>query len=70
MVTTWAGIPSPYRGGYADGNRTNAKFYCPSGIAVNALGDVFVADHANYRIRKIDLKTGAWSVVVLCHSVC
>ena len=40
--------------GYADGSVEIAKFDCPRGVAVDSLsGDIFVADYANNRIRKI-----------------
>ena len=50
-VSTLAG--STY--GFADGNGTAAKLSEPSGVAVDALGVVYVADKANHRIRKISV---------------
>jgi sugar lactone lactonase YvrE len=50
QVTTLAGTPEP---GYADGQGAVARFNFPSGIAADAQGNLYVADTANHRIRKI-----------------
>ncbi|MCX7680782.1 MAG: NHL repeat-containing protein [Anaerolineae bacterium] len=50
QVTTFAGSREP---GYVDGKGTEARFNSPSGIAVDAQGNVYVADTANHRVRKI-----------------
>ncbi|MEA5140589.1 NHL domain-containing protein [Arcicella rigui] len=50
------GIVSTLAGGnigYNDGTDLNAAFYYPSGITVDANGNVYVADTYNHRIRKI-----------------
>lgn len=57
-TTTYAGSVS----GFVNGNGDVAKFKYPQGIAVNATGEVFVADRSNHAIRKIST-TGVVSTV-------
>ena len=47
--TTFAGSPTI---GSADGAGSNARFFNPSGVAVDAQGNVYVADTGNDTIRK------------------
>jgi sugar lactone lactonase YvrE len=48
IITTFAG------GGVGDGGPgTNAALWSPSGVAVDAVGNVFIADQGNNRIRKL-----------------
>ncbi|MES2389621.1 MAG: SMP-30/gluconolactonase/LRE family protein [Bacteroidota bacterium] len=49
VVTTIAG--SAY--GYVEGNVATAQFSYPSSVAVNASGEIIVADAGNFRFRKI-----------------
>lgn len=49
-VSTLAGIGYP---GFADGPRRIAHFKFPTGIAVDRMGNVYVSDSGNHRIRKI-----------------
>ena len=52
IVSTIAGsIP-----GYEDGDGSDAKFNLPTGLAVDPLGTIYVADLGNNRIRRIDFK--------------
>ena len=51
VVTTLAGTAgSP---GSSDGTGAAARFFSPTGVAVDASGNVFVADMSNHTIRKI-----------------
>jgi DNA-binding beta-propeller fold protein YncE len=55
MITP-AGIVSTIAGsteGITDAAGTNARFNNPAGVAVDASGDIYVADDDNERIRKI-----------------
>ncbi|MFZ0828555.1 MAG: immunoglobulin domain-containing protein, partial [Verrucomicrobiia bacterium] len=58
VVTTLAGdtddlTNSVFNGGWADGTNGTAKFYNPSSVAVDGVGNVYVADSQNNLIRKI-----------------
>lgn len=49
LVSTLAGDTR----GFADGPSAVAEFLNPTGVAVDASGNVYVADASNHRIRKI-----------------
>jgi len=51
VVTTLAGLAG--NRGSADGTGSDARFYCPWGVAVDSAGNVYVADSLNHTIRKV-----------------
>ncbi len=51
VVTTFAGLATT--GGSADGTGSAARFAFPASITADSLGDVYVADQYNYKIRMI-----------------
>ena len=51
VVTTLAG--SPTDSGSTDGTGTNARFNGPTGVSVDAAGNIFVTDSFNQMIRKV-----------------
>jgi hypothetical protein len=51
VVTTLAGLAGVP--GNADGTGTAARFYHPTGVAVDGLGTLYVADRINHTIRKV-----------------
>ncbi|MBI3416374.1 MAG: hypothetical protein HY043_13850 [Verrucomicrobia bacterium] len=53
VVSSLAGRPAPDSAGFADAAGTNAHFKRPTGVAVDATGNVYVADTLNNLIRKI-----------------
>ncbi len=48
-VTTLAGTTQ----GYADGKATAAQFNAPRGICIDGIGNIYVCDGGNNKIRKI-----------------
>jgi sugar lactone lactonase YvrE len=64
IITTIAGTGTScgfkYSGSFAGdgGPATSAQLHQPQGVAVDAVGNVFIADTYNHRIRKVDAATG------------
>lgn len=51
LVSTYAGVPGG--AGYADGDSISAKFNAPTGLALDARGQLFVADGGNHCVRMV-----------------
>lgn len=45
------------------GPATAARLNAPQGLAVDSAGDVYIADRGNYRIRKVNVRTGVITTV-------
>lgn len=56
-------LGSAMKVGFTDGTGEDARFWNPTGVALDGLGNVFVADQANSIIRKIVSSTGAVSTL-------
>jgi len=52
LVATFSGIAG--QAGFADGSSTASRYNSPYGIASDKIGNIYVADRLNHRIRKID----------------
>ena len=59
VVSTLAGMSGL---NFADGPATTAKFYDLSGVAVDAAGNVYVADWGNRRVRKVSAQPYTYTV--------
>jgi uncharacterized protein (TIGR03437 family) len=51
-ASTYAGNGSPGYGG-DNGAATSAQIYTPTGVAVDAKGNLYIADYQNHRVRKV-----------------
>jgi sugar lactone lactonase YvrE len=62
IITTVAGNGTP---GYSGdgGPATSAKLHSPQGVAVDGIGDLFIVDFANHRIREVVKATGVITTV-------
>jgi len=60
IISTFAG----YGNGNGDGHpATTAKLNFPEGVAVDSVGNLFIADYSNSAIRRVDKTTGTISTV-------
>lgn len=66
MVATIAGVAGVP--GYADGSGANARFNRPVGLAIDSLGNIYVADTQNHCIRKLILSSSGYIVKTLAGS--
>ena len=62
MITTVAGTGDAGFSGDGD-SATAAQLNAPSGVVLDGLGDLFIADTGNDRIRRVDAVTGAITTV-------
>jgi sugar lactone lactonase YvrE len=62
QVTTVAGMPGVY--GSADGVGAAARFEFSRGLALDGVGNLFVADFSNHAIRRVVIATGAVTTLV------
>jgi hypothetical protein len=60
IVTTIAGLALTH--GSEDGTNTEARFWSPTGVAVDGNGTVFVADTANFTVRQVAPEGTNWVV--------
>jgi subtilase family serine protease len=62
VITTVAGDGNTGFSGDG-GPATSASFSAPSGVAVDSVGNLFIADDANQRVRRVDAATGVITTV-------
>src|SRR6266581_8520899 len=66
VVMTLAGMAGQH--GTSDGTNSDARFDQPEGIAVDAAGNLFIADTINNAIRKISASGTNWVVITITGS--
>ncbi len=64
VVTTIAGAPGSF-GGYVDGTNQDAQFNSPTSIAMDAAGNLYVADGDNNTLRKLTPMGTNWVVTTI-----
>jgi len=60
QVTTLAGSYPTKASGLVDGALGNARFYQPASIAIDASGNLYIADYGNHAIRMIPKTSGVY----------
>jgi len=69
MITTVAGNGTPgFSGNY--GAATNASLACPNSVAVDPVGNLYIAGYTNYCIHKVDTNGVISSIPVAVHALC
>ncbi len=63
FISMFAGTPGTSGFGGDGSDATQALLASPAGVAVDSLGDVYIADTFNSRIRKVSAKTGIITTV-------
>ena len=63
VVTTIAGLAGVY--GSSDGTNNSALFYEPEGIALDGLGNIFIADSGNNTVRELSPSGTNWIVTTI-----
>src|SRR5947207_1580688 len=62
IITTMAGNGNPTFAGDG-GAATSASVYVPTGVALDASGNLYIADYGNQRVRKVDAASGIITTV-------
>jgi hypothetical protein len=63
VVTTIAGLAGAH--GTVDGTNADARFWSPTGVAVDRGGNVYVADTSNFTVRKVTPAGTNWVVTTI-----
>lgn len=63
IITTVAGAGGPTYNGAAEGGPATAATFSPSGLAIDASGNIYIADGFNYRVYRVDAVSGNLSTV-------
>lgn len=64
IITTVAGRGNSVSSTGDGGQAVNANFNTPTDVAIDAQGNIYIADFGNHAIRKVDAKTGIISTIL------